>query len=116
MQHYTAPNASAAAGEGAAAAAGPGEGADVTFTATTSASGTLLVGSSREFSGWDSAAAPEVVDAIMTRATAFLPGLAAVRPGDVLVRVGLRPYAVVRPWAWLLLAAAGCCWLLLRGG
>lgn len=34
---------------------------DITFTATTSASGSLLVGSSREFSGYDNAASPAIV-------------------------------------------------------
>lgn len=36
--------------------------------------GTLLVGSSREFGGFDSDPEPEVVDAIMQRAVRFLPG------------------------------------------
>ena len=69
--------------------------ADITFTATTSAAGTLLVGSSREFSGWDTEADAAVVAAIMQRAAAFLPGLEGVPRGDISVRVGLRPYAVV---------------------
>ncbi|KXZ41516.1 hypothetical protein GPECTOR_420g277 [Gonium pectorale] len=84
------------------------EAVDITFTATTSASGSLLIGSSREFSGYDSAASPAIVAAILQRAALFLPGLklaaeAAAQPGTqsgspalagLSVRVGLRPYAV----------------------
>ncbi|KAG2442112.1 hypothetical protein HYH02_009601 [Chlamydomonas schloesseri] len=108
---YTKHYAQAAAGGAKAAASGPNhdEEVDITFTATTSASGTLLVGSSREFSGWDVTPSPAVVSAIMQRAALFLPGLqpaaaqaaAAAAPGSssggvpgLSVRVGLRPYAV----------------------
>jgi glycine/D-amino acid oxidase-like deaminating enzyme len=67
---------------------------DITFTATTSASGSLLVGSSREFSGWDSSGPIVTVNAIMERATMFLPSLAEVdRTADISVRVGLRPFS-----------------------
>ncbi|PRW45110.1 glycine oxidase isoform X1 isoform A [Chlorella sorokiniana] len=96
----------AAAGGGAAAAAGgatvaaaeagsgkQGEGVDITFTATTSKSGSLLVGSSREFAGFGSDAPEAVVQAIMQRAHTFLPGLATVQRPDIHVRCGPRPYA-----------------------
>ncbi|KAF5827274.1 hypothetical protein DUNSADRAFT_1012 [Dunaliella salina] len=72
--------------------------ADITFTATSSASGSLLLGSSREFvdaEGDVSAqASPVVVEAILERAQMFLPGLAGVSVDPNLVRVGLRPFAV----------------------
>ncbi|PSC67997.1 FAD-dependent oxidoreductase [Micractinium conductrix] len=70
-----------------------GDPADITFTATTSASGTLLVGSSREFAWCDGAAPEAVVEAIMQRAAVFLPGLGAVQRSDISVRAGPRPYA-----------------------
>jgi glycine/D-amino acid oxidase-like deaminating enzyme len=66
---------------------------DVTFTATTSASGTLLLGSSREFCGFDGQPDTAVVHGILQRAEAFLPGVSGVSMADVSVRVGLRPYA-----------------------
>lgn len=51
-QHYPArPEAGAATP--AAGSAGADDQVDITFTATTAQSGRLLVGSSREFSGWD---------------------------------------------------------------
>ncbi|KAI8468098.1 MAG: oxidoreductase [Monoraphidium minutum] len=78
---------------------------DITFTATTSASGTLLIGSSREFSGWHAAPDSAVMTAIMRRAHGFAPALSpalldAARAagggpgGGASVRVGLRPYAL----------------------
>ena len=74
------------------------EGADVTFTATASAAGSLLVGSSREFSGFDTGPSDAVTRAILHRAVGFLPGLAAVTPAHVAeVRVGLRPYSPSGP-------------------
>lgn len=53
-------------------------------------------GSSREFSGWESVPSSDIISAILHRASAFLPHLAAVSSSDVLqsTRVGLRPYAV----------------------
>lgn len=71
--------------------------ADVTFTATTSISGSLLIGSSREFSGWDAEPVPQVIDSIMERAAMFLPGLYKVKPEDISVRVGLRPFSQTGP-------------------
>ncbi|KAL4431222.1 hypothetical protein ABPG75_006478 [Micractinium tetrahymenae] len=69
------------------------EGIDITFTATTSASGSLLVGSSREFAGYSRDAPEHIVSAIMQRAAHFLPALAAVRWQDISVRAGPRPFA-----------------------
>jgi glycine/D-amino acid oxidase-like deaminating enzyme len=68
---------------------------DVTFTATVSAAGSLLVGSSREFCGWECTPSAAIVGAIMRRAATFLPhldGLSAEALADT-TRVGLRPYA-----------------------
>ncbi|KAJ9533808.1 hypothetical protein QJQ45_026900 [Haematococcus lacustris] len=68
---------------------------DITFTATTSADGSLLVGSSREFAGWGSQPSPSTIQAVLERAAAFLPHLAPCsQPSDEAVRVGLRPFAV----------------------
>jgi glycine/D-amino acid oxidase-like deaminating enzyme len=92
---YTKHYAAAANNQSAAAAAAP-PGPDITFTATRAASGSLLVGSSREFCGWDDVPAPQVVASILARAAEFLPALAAVRPEAVSVRVGLRPFSPVR--------------------
>lgn len=91
-QHY-APRGGGSSGSAAGAEGGP---ADITFTATTSASGSLLVGSSREFAGFDPDAPEEVVGAIMARAAHFLPGLAGVQRRDIGVRAGPRPCATVR--------------------
>ncbi len=69
---------------------------DITFTATTSAAGTLLVGSSREMGpAMEPEVQPGIVQAIMQRAAHFLPALAACAPpSGAAVRVGPRPYAV----------------------
>ena len=69
------------------------EGMDITFTATQSASGSLLLGSSRELSGFDSQADQHVVQAILERASRFLPALQHVSPASTAVRVGLRPFS-----------------------
>uniref|UniRef100_A0A383V6D9 FAD-dependent oxidoreductase domain-containing protein 1 n=1 Tax=Tetradesmus obliquus TaxID=3088 RepID=A0A383V6D9_TETOB len=68
----------------------------ITFTATTSASGTLLIGSSREFSGWEALPDAVIIDAIMQRASCFLPHLSGISAQQLLAttRVGLRPFAV----------------------
>ena len=47
--------------------------ADITFTATRSASGALLLGSSREEAGFDAAPSDAVAEAILARCAAFLP-------------------------------------------
>lgn len=70
-------------------------GLDITFTTTTSASGTLLVGSSREFCGFGREGEDAVVDAIMQRAALFVPALGAVKRQDISVRSGPRPWAAV---------------------
>lgn len=116
-KHYATSSASSSSGA-AAAAPHASPDVDITFTATTSASGTLLLGSSREFSGWDTTPSPAIVSSILQRAALFLPGLgpaaaaaaagaaagaatmqAAIEAGGaplqgLSVRVGLRPYAV----------------------
>ena len=69
-------------------------GADIAFTATPSMAGTCLVGSAREFSGWDITPQQDIQDAIMQRAQQFLPGLAGGPQTRDDVRVGLRPYAL----------------------
>eukprot|EP00798_Chlamydomonas_sp_ICE-L_P012539 gene12539-15754_t len=68
--------------------------ADITFTATTSATGSLLIGSSREFCGFGQEPSEAVVHSILQRATHFLPHLAQCEPPQgAAVRVGLRPHA-----------------------
>lgn len=75
----------------------------ITFTATTSARGTLFLGSSREFCGFDCGTDRDrIADAILRRARAFLPRLpagswaeAAHRP-DHALHLGLRPWSRVR--------------------
>lgn len=68
----------------------------VSFTATTDAKGRLLIGSSREFSGFGKSVTPETISAIVKRASKFLPALGedlfvkAIQNGTV--RTGLRPY------------------------
>lgn len=71
-----------------------GGGADIAFTATPSASGTCLVGSAREFSGWDTSPSHSIQEGIMDRAVHFLPGLMHYDNAGEGVRVGLRPYAL----------------------
>uniref|UniRef100_A0A7S1STQ5 FAD-dependent oxidoreductase domain-containing protein 1 n=1 Tax=Tetraselmis chuii TaxID=63592 RepID=A0A7S1STQ5_9CHLO len=80
---------------------------DITFTATTSASGELLLGSSRQFSGFESSAGLETTAAILKRAAEFMPSLSASAAAvstllaggspeewsDGLVRTGPRPWA-----------------------
>jgi glycine/D-amino acid oxidase-like deaminating enzyme len=63
----------------------------VALVAELTASGTLLLGSSRRFSGFDRSTSPTVLQAIAARAVRFLPGL---------VRVSIiRSYAGLRPWS-----------------
>ena len=82
MQHYQ-------RGKDPAAA----QGMDVTFTATQSASGSLLLGSSRELSGFNTEANQHVIAAILERASRFLPDLEHVSTDKVDIRVGLRPHS-----------------------
>ncbi len=67
----------------------PGEGWRCSSVVEATASGTMLLGSSREFVGWSAAPDPAVVAAIAARAVTLFPGLARVR----LLRtyVGFRP-------------------------
>ncbi|KAF6265606.1 oxidoreductase [Scenedesmus sp. NREL 46B-D3] len=97
QQHAAAAGlASSSSAAAAAAAAAAATAVDITFTATTSATGTLLIGSSREFSGWEAVPDAAVIDAILARAGCFLPHLAGITAEQVstATRVGLRPYAV----------------------
>ena len=75
----------------------------ITFTATTSPSGTLLLGSSREFADWDTTPSPTIVSGILSRAATFLPHLAQLTASEMpltapWLRVGLRPFSTnMRP-------------------
>ncbi|GAQ86958.1 hypothetical protein KFL_003230030 [Klebsormidium nitens] len=74
----------------------PPSSVSVAMTATTDPFGRLLIGSSREFSGFDTGIRDETIVAIIRRAAKFLPALEGlVRGADVRnsVRTGLRPYA-----------------------
>jgi len=98
-KHYTLGNhgGSSTSSSSSGSASGPGSTeVDITFTATQSAAGTLLLGSSREFSGWDNDGSQPIIDTIMQRAAQFLPALAGVNVAQSdtdAVRVGLRPFA-----------------------
>ncbi|GFR51438.1 hypothetical protein Agub_g13730 [Astrephomene gubernaculifera] len=72
---HAASSASASSPSSAVASAPSEAEVDITFTATTSASGSLLIGSSREFSGWDATPSPAIVAAILQRSALFLPHL-----------------------------------------
>jgi glycine/D-amino acid oxidase-like deaminating enzyme len=69
------------------------EGLEVAFVAEMTASGTLLLGSSRRFVGFDRMVSLPVVQALAARAARFLPVLA-----DKRVNV-IRSYAGLRPWS-----------------
>ncbi|CAK9271540.1 unnamed protein product [Sphagnum jensenii] len=68
----------------------------VAMTASMDPSGHLLLGSSREFTGFDVGTRNEVLECIMRQASKFLPALADVSLqqaiGSGRVRTGLRPY------------------------
>ncbi len=67
------------------------EGLQAALVAELTASDTLLLGSSRQFAGYDRSVSLAVVQAIARRAVRFLPALA---------KVGLiRSYAGLRPWS-----------------
>ncbi len=67
------------------------EGLQAALVAELTASGSLLLGSSRQFTGYDRSVSLAVVQAIARRAVRFLPALA---------KVGLiRSYAGLRPWS-----------------
>ena len=86
---------------------------DVTFTATSTAQGSILVGSSREFQGWDSEPSPRIVDSIMQHACEFLPDLAQPSREACDVRVGLRPFSRTGP---MIGPVPGCHGLILAAG
>lgn len=67
------------------------EGLQVALAAELTASGTLLLGSSREFAGYDRTVSLDVVRAIAGRAVRFLPSMAGKRV--------IRSYAGLRPWS-----------------
>jgi glycine/D-amino acid oxidase-like deaminating enzyme len=63
----------------------------VALVAEMTAGSTMLLGSSREFAGYDRAVSPAVVQAIAARALRFLPRLAKTSI--------IRSYAGLRPWS-----------------
>jgi glycine/D-amino acid oxidase-like deaminating enzyme len=67
------------------------EGVQVALVAEMTAGGTMLLGSSREFAGYDRTVSPAVMQAIAARAMRFLPGLAQSSV--------IRSYAGLRPWS-----------------
>ncbi len=67
------------------------EGVQVALVAEQTPAGTILLGSSREFAGFDRSVSLTVVQAIARRALRFLPGLAQVP--------AIRSYAGLRPWS-----------------
>ena len=68
-----------------------GEELQAALVAELTASGTLLLGSSREFAGFDRSVSLPVVQAIAGRAVRFLPALAG--------KGVIRSYAGLRPWS-----------------
>ncbi|KAG0620348.1 hypothetical protein M758_4G209200 [Ceratodon purpureus] len=70
----------------------------VAMTASMDACGRLLLGSSREFSGFSTAHHFEAIEGILNRASKFLPALMEVSVQDILeketIRTGLRPYVL----------------------
>ncbi|WIA14156.1 hypothetical protein OEZ85_002698 [Tetradesmus obliquus] len=98
-QHYSSSSEQShgtAAGNSSSSSSSSNEAVDITFTATTSASGSLLIGSSREFSGWEALPDAAIITAIMQRASCFLPHLSGISAQQLMAttRVGLRPFAV----------------------
>jgi D-hydroxyproline dehydrogenase subunit beta len=78
-------------GSYAASVQSAAEGVQVALVAEMTSAGTLLLGSSREFAGYDRTVSPAVIQAIAARAVRFLPGLAQ--------RSIIRSYAGLRPWS-----------------
>ncbi|XP_050205013.1 uncharacterized protein LOC126655050 [Mercurialis annua] len=68
----------------------------ISMTATMDAMGNLVLGSSREFSGFNTEADQSIVDHIWSRAGVFFPKLKEISLMDVnksrKLRIGLRPY------------------------
>ena len=84
-------------------AAGAGdEAANITFTATQDVSGNVLLGSSREFAGFNTMPSSAIVKLILERAAHFLPSIAVEMYDELRLqqmtadaartRVGLRPF------------------------
>jgi glycine/D-amino acid oxidase-like deaminating enzyme len=67
------------------------EGLQTALAAELTASDTLLLGSSREFGGYDRTVSLDVIQAIAGRAVRFLPSLAG--------KGVIRSYAGLRPWS-----------------
>ena len=80
LQHYK------IAGEEAQSRAELEDDIAVTFTATMSAYGSLLLGSSREFSGFSSSPSMAVQHAILARARTYLPALDNLQSPNTQVR------------------------------
>jgi len=78
-------------GSYAASVKSAAEGLQVALVAEMTAGGTMLLGSSREFVGFDRSVSPPVVQAIAARAMRFLPRLAQSSI--------IRSYAGLRPWS-----------------
>jgi glycine/D-amino acid oxidase-like deaminating enzyme len=78
-------------GSYAASVKSSAEDVQVALVAEMTAGGTMLLGSSREFAGYDRTASPAVIQAIAARAMRFLPGLARTTI--------IRSYAGLRPWS-----------------
>jgi len=78
-------------GSYAASVTSAAEEVQVALVAEMTAGGTMLLGSSREFAGYDRTVSPAVMQAIAARAVRFLPGLAQTSV--------IRSYAGLRPWS-----------------
>jgi glycine/D-amino acid oxidase-like deaminating enzyme len=78
-------------GSYAASVQSAAEGVQVALVAEMTSAGSLLLGSSREFAGYDRTVSPAVMQAIAARAVRFLPGLAQTSI--------IRSYAGLRPWS-----------------
>jgi sarcosine oxidase subunit beta len=78
-------------GSYAASVKSSAEEVQVALVAEMTAGDTMLLGSSREFAGYDRTVSPAVMQAIAARAVRFLPGLAQTSV--------IRSYAGLRPWS-----------------
>ena len=76
----------------AAAVQSHSENLEIAFVAEMTASGTLLLGSSRQFVGFDRMVSLPVVQALAARAARFLPGLVQNRIKVIRSYAGLRSY------------------------
>jgi D-hydroxyproline dehydrogenase subunit beta len=78
-------------GSYAASVQSAAESVQVALVAEMTSTGALLLGSSREFAGYDRTVSSAVLQAIASRAVRFLPGLAQTSI--------IRSYAGLRPWS-----------------